>query len=126
MNKLCNKQGCRELTKLKEKYCDKHKEEEFENIKRWRKDYDYKRKDDKYKKFYKSREWKRLRDYVLKRDNYICQECIKENKITTCNTVHHIVEVREDFSKALSEDNLLTLCHECHNKIHKRFTPPHR
>lgn len=121
MNKLCNKQGCRELTKLKEKYCDKHRELEFENIKRWRKDYDYKRKDDKYKKFYKSREWKRLRDYILKRDNYICQECIKENKITICNTVHHVVEVRKDFSKALDKENLITLCHKCHNKIHLRF-----
>lgn len=121
MKKICNKFGCNNLINLKDKYCDTHKLEFKKQVKRWRKDYDDRRKDDKYKKFYKSTEWKRLRDYVLKRDNYICQECIKEDKITTCNTVHHIVEVREDFSKALNEDNLVTLCHECHNKIHKRF-----
>ena len=121
MNKLCNKQGCRELTKLKEKYCDKHKVIELENVKRWRKAYDEKRQDDKYKKFYKSSRWKFLRSHVLKRDNYVCQECIKENKLTVCSTVHHIVSIKEDFSKALDEDNLITLCHECHNKIHERF-----
>lgn len=121
MNKLCNSYGCRELTKLKEKYCDKHKVIELENIKRWRKSYDEKRQDDKYKKFYKSSRWKFLRSHVLKRDNYVCQECIKENKLTVCNTVHHIVSIKEDFSKALDEDNLITLCHECHNKIHERF-----
>lgn len=121
MNKLCNKQGCRELTKLKEKYCDKHKVIELQNIKRWRKDYDYKRKDDKYRRFYKSNQWSIVRDYVLKRDNYLCRNCSKEGKVTICSTVHHIIEIRNDFSKALDTNNLITLCHECHNKIHKRF-----
>ncbi len=125
MKKLCNEYGCRNLANIKERYCNEHKNQEVEDIRRWRKDYDYRHKDDKHKKFYKSKEWKRLREYILKRDNYMCAECIKVDKVTTCNTVHHLVEIREDFSKALDESNLVTICHDCHNKIHKRFTPPY-
>lgn len=121
MKKLCNKFGCNNLIDLKDRYCDEHKKETQEQIRKWRKDYDDKRKDDRYRKFYKSTQWKIVRDYILKRDNYICQECIKDNKMTICNTVHHIVEVKDDFSKALDESNLITLCADCHNKIHNRF-----
>lgn len=121
MKKICNKFGCNNLINLKDKYCDTHKLEFKKQVKRWRKDYDDRRKDDKYRKFYKSNQWSIVRDYVLKRDNYLCRECDKEGKITICSTVHHIIEIKEDFSKALDENNLVTLCHECHNKIHNRF-----
>lgn len=124
MKKLCNKFGCNNLINLKEKYCDHHKKETQDQLKKWRRDYDYKRKDDKHRKFYKSSSWQSLRTYVLKRDRYLCQYCIKVGKITTCNTVHHIIEIKDDFNKALDMDNLITLCHECHNKEHNRFTPP--
>lgn len=121
MKKLCNKFGCNNLIDLKDRYCNEHKKETQEQIRKWRKDYDDKRKGDKYRKFYKSVQWRIVRDYILKRDNYICQDCIKDNKITICNTVHHIIEVKEDYSKALDENNLITLCADCHNKVHKRF-----
>lgn len=120
MKKICSKYGCNNLVNIKDKYCDDHRQEIVKQVRQWRRTYDSKR-DPKYKQFYKSANWLKLRDYVLKRDNYLCTECIKSGKLTTCNTVHHIIEIREDMSKSLDQDNLTTLCYECHNKIHKRF-----
>ena len=81
--KICNKFGCNNLIDIRDKYCDTHKSEVHEQIKRWRKNYDDKRKKMiNIGSFTKSNQWKIVRDYILKRDNYICQECIKDNKIT--------------------------------------------
>lgn len=54
------------------------------------------------------------RQYVLKRDNYTCQCCKKHKEIKL--HVHHI-ESRKTGSN--SPDNLITLCKECHEKVHK-------
>ena len=110
-----------ELVNIGTNYCERHKNIGYENIRRYRKDYDEKRKAEQYRKFYKSLQWKITREYILKRDNYLCQECLKENRMTPCNTVHHIIEIKEDYLKALDEDNLITICFDCHNKIYKRF-----
>ncbi len=53
-----------------------------------------------------------VREYVLFRDSHICQLCKKKNKILN---VHHI-ESRKISSN--SPDNLITLCVECHKKVH--------
>ena len=54
------------------------------------------------------------RQYVLKRDNYTCQCCKKHKEIKL--HVHHI-ESRKTGSD--SPDNLITLCKDCHEKVHK-------
>jgi len=54
-------------------------------------------------------EWNKLRDYILKRDNYTCQKCgIKIKGLH----VHHIIPWRETENNETS--NLLTLCNYCH------------
>lgn len=68
--------------------------------------------------FYNSKAWRRCRELVLKRDHYLCQECLKEQRLTPANIVHHIVHYRDDPSKGLDMDNLITVCPECHNKLH--------
>lgn len=50
----------------------------------------------------------------LNRDNYTCQCC--KTKKGTLNT-HHIVYRRNGGADTL--DNLITLCEECHKKLHK-------
>ncbi|EHT91970.1 HNH endonuclease family protein [Staphylococcus aureus subsp. aureus CIGC348] len=32
--------------------------------------------------------------------------------------MHHIVYLDNDFNKALDLNNLMSVCHACHNKIH--------
>ncbi|ABQ23670.1 HNH endonuclease [Clostridium kluyveri] len=73
---------------------------------------------DEYDNIYKSRRWQRVRKIVLIRDNYLCQPCLRRGLIKEANTVHHIVELRKDLSKAFELDNLESICPACHNKEH--------
>lgn len=78
--------------------------------------------------FYKSNLWEKKRLEILERDNYECQRClgklgtINKPRLTKANTVHHIVEVKEDSSHMLDDDNLISVCKQCHNIIHNRGT----
>lgn len=122
--KPCRKIGCSNLTRDISGYCEQHKKEAIER-ERHRKQQEYKRYDDQRKQekewhFYKSNEWKRIREMALARDHYLCQECLKEGKLTVASTVHHIIEIKEDWSKRLDLDNLITLCEYHHNKVHGR------
>jgi hypothetical protein len=58
--------------------------------------------------------WKNLRKIIYKRDNWMCQMCLKK-----CNSniqCHHIIPVSDGGGHQL--DNLVTLCKSCHLKIH--------
>lgn len=55
-----------------------------------------------------------VREYVLYRDNHICQCCKGKSKDTILN-VHHI-ESRKTGGNA--PNNLITLCESCHNGYH--------
>lgn len=76
-------------------------------------------------KFYRSGEWHRLRDAVLQRDNYECQECKRNGKLTTRHDdileVDHIKTVEEHPELATDMNNMQVLCKSCHNKKHGRF-----
>lgn len=69
------------------------------------------------RQFYKSKEWKQTREYVLKRDNYLCQHCnapaqeVHHKKKLTPENIH-------DLSICLNPDNLISLCKDCHFKEH--------
>lgn len=68
--------------------------------------------------FYKSSRWRRVRAAVLKRDKYLCRRCSRYGRLREATTVHHIVHLNEDFSKAFDMSNLISLCAECHNLLH--------
>ncbi|UED78039.1 HNH endonuclease [Brevibacillus sp. DP1.3A] len=70
------------------------------------------------KPFYRSRAWLKCREYVLLRDNHLCQQCLKKNKLTAANTVHHLKPLDEAPELALDTDNLESICPACHNKEH--------
>lgn len=61
-----------------------------------------------------------VKQYVLNRDNYTCQMCPKsrKKKESTPLHVHHIVFRSNGGSD--QKDNLITLCHPCHDKLHKK------
>ncbi|UOQ93406.1 HNH endonuclease [Halobacillus shinanisalinarum] len=80
--------------------------------------YDKYRRNPEAKAFYKSAAWLKCREVILIRDDYLCQECLKDKRLTPADLVHHIIEYKEDQSKALDEDNLVSICFTCHNKIH--------
>ncbi|KGJ25373.1 HNH endonuclease [Staphylococcus haemolyticus] len=80
------------------------------------------RKQYEYDWFYHSKAWEKIRRMALDRDNYLCQRCLSNNKITSAKIVHHITYLDDDFSKALDLDNLMCVCQDCHNKIHANDT----
>jgi len=67
--------------------------------------------------YYDSREWKVLRDSVVNRDKYTCQECgyNKENREKRRLSAHHIIPRKEGGID--HPENLVTLCNKCHPKL---------
>lgn len=62
--------------------------------------------------------WQKCRDLALKRDNYLCQDCYAQRVMKSADMVHHLVEVKDDITKSLELNNLVSLCNSCHNKRH--------
>ena len=58
--------------------------------------------------------WNRLRHFIFKRDHYRCRLCGRYTRNPVC---HHIIPVR--LGGTHSPNNLITLCPECHKKIHR-------
>lgn len=95
---------------------------------------EYKTKEQK-RKFYDSKAWKLLREDIKKRDNYECQECKRQGRVTIDTNeysesakrkkimlvVDHIKELEDYPELALDPDNLETKCVNCHNKKHGRY-----
>lgn len=88
------------------------------------------------KKFYNSKKWKLKRLDILKRDHFECQDCIErlrqaavngeqlqgeDREIRRAEEVHHIKELREYPELGLEDDNLISLCTQCHNIRHGRY-----
>lgn len=67
---------------------------------------------------YESKRWRRKRERILKRDKYLCQECKKYGRAVDAQTVHHIKPVEEYPEMVFMDDNLVSLCYHCHNKMH--------
>lgn len=74
--------------------------------------------DEQAKAFYKSWAWKKCRELILKRDNYLCQMCLKNGLITAAKIVHHIIHLKDNPLLALEEDNLTSVCNTCHERLH--------
>jgi 5-methylcytosine-specific restriction enzyme A len=110
----CNKIGCSSLTR--ERYCEEHKHKEQQSKAERHRYYDKHIRDKKAREFYHSKEWERVRQAALMRDNYLCQDCLEEKRITPADVVDHIKPVRQFWNLRLSLSNLRSLCHAHHNK----------
>lgn len=69
-------------------------------------------------KFRNTKQWQRKRKEIRDRDLNICRYCfLCKQKITTAAlSVHHIVPLEKNYDLRLSNGNLITLCHDCHEK----------
>lgn len=75
---------------------------------------------------YKGKRWKKKRKAILKRDNYLCQECKKYGRRREAQTVHHIKPVELFPELAFVDSNLTSLCGACHNKQHPEKGGSHK
>lgn len=112
--KLCS--HCGTVIPIGQAMCQSCKDKRTDNSKA----YDKHIRDRRSIKFYSSTEWKNARDYALHRDGYACQICKRNGKINAATEVHHIVPLKMDWSKRISPDNLISLCHACHMDIEKK------
>ena len=60
-------------------------------------------------------DWKETRMLTLKRDNYKCRRCGKEENLH----VHHIISRRNHGNDMI--ENLITLCPSCHKNRENLF-----
>lgn len=68
--------------------------------------------------FYTGRAWKRVRAAALRRDGYACRRCRRYGRMTEAKVVHHIKHLEDAPDLALSLDNLVSVCNDCHNALH--------
>lgn len=67
---------------------------------------------------YMQPQWIRKRDAILRRDGYLCRECKRYGRRREAVLVHHIKPVEFFPDLAFVDENLVSLCAECHNKKH--------
>ena len=67
-----------------------------------------------YYEYIHSEEWRQKRNQVLKRDGFRCQMCGTAKNLR----VHHISY--EHLNQDEELDDLITLCDNCHTKIHEQ------
>ena len=67
---------------------------------------------------YKSRRWQRKKRRILRRDKYLCQNCMRYGRHRERTDVHHIIHADERPDLWFDNDNLVSLCRGCHNKMH--------
>jgi len=77
------------------------------------------------REFYSSRAWKDARRNYKQSVGGLCEECLKQGKITPAEIVHHKVPLTDDnvsdLSISLSWGNLQALCRDCHAKAHEKM-----
>ena len=75
------------------------------------------------RQFYSGKAWQNCRNEYIKRVSYLCEDCMKRGIYKPAKEVHHIEELTpENIHKpevALSFDNLVALCKDCHKARHK-------
>ena len=86
--------------------------------------------DEDLKPFYNSREWRKISKKVIADGHFECVECKKMGKVTDAVLTHHVNELRSRpdlaYSFTYTDENgevkpqLIPLCHDCHERIHKR------
>ena len=82
------------------------------------------------KQFYSSAAWQSCRNEYMKRAHYLCEDCLKRGIYKPAKEVHHIEELTpENIHRpevALSFNNLVALCKECHKARHNEYNKGRR
>lgn len=102
--KPCAKAGCGTLVERKDRFCEPHG-----GNSNWQDS--QARKGSVTERGY-GHSWRKLRGQILKRDNYICQNHIKQGRYVPGNEVDHITNKAQGGTD--DPDNLQTLCNPCH------------
>ena len=87
-----------------------------------RDDYVYQDFAKEVREFYHTDWWYKASQSILMKADYLCQDCLKEEKLTLATEVHHIKPIPYNSDRwrdfAYDYENLIALCHECHQRRH--------
>lgn len=120
--KYCNKAGCNRLVPQGVRYCAAHTVDRTAENKERHKEYDSHCRNQTAKAFYNSSEWRAARARALARDTGIdIYLYITESRVVAADTVHHIIELSEDYSKRCNLDNLISISEATHSMISKAY-----
>lgn len=93
-----------------------------ECVKNRHREYDRYSRDKKAKEFYHSGEWERTRAAVIDMDGGIdVYLFMTTGEVVLADTVHHIVPLRDDWSKRMDAMNLMSLNHNTHSMIEQMY-----
>jgi len=79
--------------------------------------------------FYNDYDWRKLSKEIIADNHNECMMCADNHKVSTAVLVHHVQHLKEHPELAYSRYyidakgrhiQLMPLCHDCHEKIHKR------
>lgn len=99
----CNKPGCKAL--VPNGYCADHKQHQSQT-------YDRARTSSHDRGYDAS--WRATRLQALKRDQYLCRDCLQRGLVTPAVDVDHIIPVEQRPDLRLDLANLQSLCLPCH------------
>lgn len=124
--KLCSWHGCTKIIKEDKKFCSYHdKKDSAEQRERYK---EYKRRRShndevkRFQSFYNSDAWRRIRELGIKDTLAIdVVDFYKFNRIRQGERVHHIIELNDDFGKALDRNNLIYLTEKNHRIVHREY-----
>jgi len=74
----------------------------------------------KNKGWYKKAAHRKWRQLVMQRDNWLCQECLRNGRITPATEAHHIIPLEDRPDLGLDVNNGEGLCWACHELTKKR------
>lgn len=112
IKKRCGKINCRNFVEdVSQSYCEKHKGYTNKQYNQFRETYNK-----EYINFYKSTAWVKLRESVMREQQYLCQDCKDKGIIKVGEELHHVISTRteEGWKKRLDRKGLRLLCRECH------------
>ena len=84
-------------------------------------------RDPEYIELINCQQWRDVRNAKMVEAKHLCENCLREGKMKPATEVHHIHPVGDALSfeekKRLCYDpnNLICLCHECHEQIHREM-----
>ncbi len=105
--KICNTPSCNRLINMDETHCTDHGTSDIV--------YSKYNRDQSSAKFYNSRVWRKKRKEIMLNYGGLCQVCLSNDITREADVVDHIIELKDDDSLALDNNNLVPLCHTCHN-----------
>lgn len=84
------------------------------------------KRSNKWAKFYGSKMWRDLRAQKLQ-EQPLCERCLMHDIVRPATEVHHVCVYgscpteEEQWEWFLDYDNLMSVCHNCHNEIHSKY-----